>query len=179
VARNFQSDLQRGLAGQQVFAKIFKNAKHIDGKRGDLTINDAKIELKVDFYSMTKSPNFFMERYSSLEVLSAGGPWQAATHECPYFVYFYMQNMRGFVWKTADIVEQLNELENKLAPVYIRNSKWTTVGYKVDRNLLKPMLTFDMEGLYADNDKLVSQYAVDWGHAAHLRRLKSNESTTA
>lgn len=163
--RNFKSDLQKGLLGQQVFAKIFKNAVHIDGKRGDLKIGEDKIELKVDFYDMEKTRNFFMERWSNLNSLKPGGPWQAAEHGCQWFVYFYMQGMQGWIWKTEDLVKQLEALESRLKPRQVRNMKWTTVGYTVDRNLLRSEYRFDVEGVSGDLATNDLEFAKLWGHA--------------
>ena len=163
MSRNFQKDLQRGLAGQQAFAKLFANVRHTDGKRGDLTINGAKIELKVDFYDMEKTPNFFIERYSSKETFSPGGPWQAATHECDYFVYMFMMQMTGFVFEVPDIVKQLEAMEKQLKPVEVRNKSWTTLGFRVPRQALKPLFEFNLRSLNASDPNIVSKYGASWG----------------
>lgn len=163
MSRNFQKDLQRGLAGQQAFAKLFVNVRHTDGKRGDLTVNGAKIELKVDFYDMDKTSNFFIERYSSLQTFSPGGPWQAASHECDYFVYMYMMQMTGFVFAVPNIVKQLEAIEKQLKPVEVKNKSWTTMGYKVPRQALKPLFEFNLRSLNADNADVVDKYCSGWG----------------
>lgn len=144
---NFQSDLARGQAGELAFLKLFSGLVGTDGRKGDIVCPDgSKIELKTDFYPMSKTANFFMERFSSMEVMSPGGPWQAAAHGCKWFVYYYTPDSTGFVFLTTDLVKQLKALEPKLVPVEVRNRKWTTVGYKVPRTLLKPVATINKQG---------------------------------
>jgi hypothetical protein len=141
---NFQKDLQAGLLGQKAFAKLFTHLVETDGKSGDFTTPDgAKVEVKTDMYAMTKTANFFMERFSSVEVGSPGGPWQALKHECEYFVYWYAADSTGFVWRTADLVKQLDVIIGQLKPVEVRNRRWTTVGFKVPRAALIPLATFN------------------------------------
>ena len=96
--RNFQADLKRGQQGEQDFLKLFTKLVGTDGRKGDILAPDGKIELKTDFYPMSQTPNFFIERYSSIEVLSPGGPWQAKAHGCKYFVYYYTSDKQGFVF---------------------------------------------------------------------------------
>lgn len=152
MSRNFQADLQKGLLGQQLFAKLFAGASHIDGKRGDLSCNGEKVELKVDFYSMLRTPNFFMERYSSLDVLSPGGPWQAKAHGCPWFVYFFATELHGFVWQTEALVAQLEKIEGKLKPFNVQNKNWVTMGYRVPRGALRSEVEFNSKGVINATD---------------------------
>lgn len=142
--RNFQADLKRGQQGELDFLQLFTKLVGTDGRKGDIVAPDGKIELKTDFYPMTQTPNFFIERYSSVEVLSPGGPWQAKAHGCKYFVYYYTTAGYGYIFETEDLVQQLEKLETagKLKPTEVRNRKWTTVGYKVKREQLKPIAVF-------------------------------------
>lgn len=141
--RNFQADLKRGQQGEQDFLKLFTKLVGTDGRKGDIVAPDGKIELKTDFYPMTTTPNFFIERFSSVEVLSPGGPWQAAAHGCKYFVYYYTTAGYGYIFDTQDLVQQLEKLEGKLKPIEVKNRRWTTIGYKVPRELLKPIAVFN------------------------------------
>lgn len=140
--RNFQADLNRGQRGELDFLKLFTKLVGTDGRKGDILAPDGKIELKTDFYPMTSTPNFFIERYSSVEVLSPGGPWQAKAHGCKYFVYYYTVDGYGYIFETDSLIKQLEKLENNFKPVEVRNKKWTTIGYKVPRELLKPVAVF-------------------------------------
>lgn len=160
MAANFHKDLQAGKLGEEVFAKLFVGLRKTDGRKGDFEQPNtgAKIELKTDMYGMQKTPNFFIERYSSVEVGSPGGPWQAAQHGCEYFVYWYAADQVGFVWRTADLVKQLEAIMGQLKPVEVRNKRWTTVGFKVPRSALIPLATFNAKELTDASGTIV-----DWG----------------
>ena len=143
---NFQTDLQKGLLGQQLLLKAFKSLEHIDGLKGDLLAPcGSKVECKADFYGMNKSSNWFMERYGSIESGKAGGAWLAKEGNCKYFIYFYVNELTGFVWHTDDLVSQLEPIIANLKPVEIRNRTWTTVGYKVPRSLTSPLFKFTLK----------------------------------
>lgn len=141
--RNFQVDLKRGQQGELDFLKLFTALVGTDGRKGDIVAPDGKIELKTDFYPMTQTPNFFIERYSSIEVGSPGGVHQAKVHGCKYFVYYYTTAQTGYVFLVDDLIAQIEKLEPTLKPVEVRNKKWTTIGYKVPREMLKPIAVFN------------------------------------
>lgn len=159
--RNFQTDLKRGQAGERDFLALFTKLVGTDGRKGDILAPDGKIELKTDFYPMTSTPNFFIERYSSVEVLSPGGPWQAKAHGCKYFVYYYTVDGYGYIFDTDALVAQLEAMEAtaKLKPAEVRNRKWTTVGYKVRREQLQPLAVFT-------SHDCTDAIAAAWGFAA-------------
>lgn len=156
---NFKNDLQAGLAGQKAFKQLFAALVETDGRQGDFVAPDGcKIELKTDSYDMQKTANFFIEQYSSLEVLSPGGPWQAQKHDCEYFVYYYGNNSTGFIWRTEALIEQLEAIIGQLKPTEVRNKRWTTLGYKVPRALLKPLASFNKQELHCNDGTII-----DWG----------------
>lgn len=167
--RNFKADLERGLQGQIAFMRLFANLTASDGKRGDLTCPDGhKIELKTDSYDANKTANFFIERYSSIERGSPGGPWQAAQHGCKYFVYYFSLNQRGYVFAVDDLLKQLTAVESKLTPVNIRNKSWTTVGYKVPRSSLQPIAEFGPKvAVLPEYEDLLQ----NWGYLHNLDEL--------
>lgn len=161
--RNFANDLKRGQAGEHQFLTIFKALIGTDGRKGDIVTPDGnKIELKTDFYPMHKTKNFFIERYSSLEVHSPGGPWQAKQHGCKWFVYYYTADKTGFIFETDNLLTQLDKLESNLTPVHIKNRKWTTIGYKVDRSLLLYTCKFTTVSLEV-LDATYSNIGDEWG----------------
>lgn len=162
--RNFQADLKRGQDGEKQFLALFTKLVGTDGRRGDIVAPDGKIELKTDFYKLADTPNFFIERYSSVEVMSPGGPWQAKAHGCKYFVYYYAGDRQGYIFLTDDLVRELEVLEvaGRLKPVEVRNKKWTTVGYKVPRSLLTPVATFN-SGVFVAGGVDYLSLANDWG----------------
>lgn len=166
--RNFQSDLNKGVLGEQLFCKLFRQITATDGRKGDLIAPNGKIELKCDFYGLKKSQNFFMERYGSVEVLADGGPWKALKDGCEYFVYFYAHDFTGYVWRTSDLVQQLDTLITQLTPVEVKNRSWTTIGYKVTRSSLKPGMVFDAKKLEV-HDETFSNIGSDWGYKSFGR----------
>lgn len=154
--RNFQSDLNRGLMGQQLFAKFCNGVSMTDGKKGDfLLANGDVVEVKADFYNINKSPNFFIERYSSLEKGSPGGPWQALAHNTTYFAYLYVQNLKLYIFETGLLVKELESLNPAPKPVSIKNKSWTTVGFKVPRDSLSPIIIYN--GSNGDYEKFNSE----------------------
>lgn len=171
MARNFAADLQKGLLGQQLLLKIFKNLTHIDGRKGDVVApNGDKLEVKCDYHGMTKSPNIFAERYSSVETLSNGGVWQAAAHGCPWFIYLYAPDVYGMGWRTETLLQQLEALSPKLRQVEVRNKTWTTLGYLAPRALLKPDFTFTLKTMEGSDEVLVNDIASLWGHKSAVTR---------
>jgi hypothetical protein len=168
VARNFQSDLNKGVLGEQLFLKLFRHVQQLDGRKGDLAVDGHKIELKCDFYGLAKSQNFFMERYGAVETLTDGGPWKALKDGCEYFVYFYAHDFTGYVWRTTDLVKQLEELTKALTPVEVRNKSWTTIGYKVPRSSLRPGMVFEAKDLHV-HDESFNNIGSSWGFKAFSR----------
>jgi hypothetical protein len=150
VKPNFQKDLKRGQASEAHFLTLFTGLKGTDGRKGDLLApNGTKIELKTDFYDIKKTANYFMERYSSVETGSPGGPWQAQANNCTYFVYYYSISQTGFIFTTNELIAQLEPLEQqkRIKAAEVRNIRWTTVGYKVPRYLLEPIAEFNADSL--------------------------------
>lgn len=100
-----------------------------------------RYELKTDTYPLSKTPNFFMERWSVLGKDKPGGPWQALSHEADVFIYYFASDKTYFQFDDiAALVGRLDVLTKKSGMVYIPNKGWTTAGYKVKRA--------DLEDLY-------------------------------
>ena len=115
----------------------------IDGLEGDFIWHETgeKLELKTDTWSMAKTPNYFMERYSDRETKSPGGPWQALSHGCDLFVYFYVQDLTYFVFDTRKLVGALEKIIPRIEPTLITNRSWVTEGYRVPRAMLSDIAT--------------------------------------
>lgn len=157
---NFKRDLGTGQQGETAFHKLFSRLQKTDGRKGDFVAPDGSvIELKTDMYGMQKTPNFFIERFSSLETQSPGGPWQAKAHGCEFFVYFYLPDKVGYVWLLGNLLPQLEALISQLKPVEVKNVRWTTIGYKVPRDLLAYDAKFSLKGK-DDNFGLISSWTV-------------------
>jgi hypothetical protein len=93
-----------------------------------------KVELKTDTYDMSKTENFFMERWSVAEKEKPGGPWQALENGANIFIYLFSKNNTYFECRDLKkLVKRLNTLTKDIKPTNIRNIKWTTQGFKVRR----------------------------------------------
>jgi hypothetical protein len=135
----FKSQLKLGNLGETIFYEV--NCDHLmktDGREGDFVCKETgeKTELKTDMWSMFSTPNFFFERYSDKDKMSPGGPWQALTHGCKYFIYFYVTNMTYFRFDAKDLVQVLDDIITQMKPTEIKNATYTTVGYRVPRELV-------------------------------------------
>ena len=82
---------------------------------------------------MSKTENYFMERYSDTERGTTGGPWRAARDDVDYFVYMYLQQKRCFWFDSKQLVKFLDEYCKGKRLVEIPNKSWVTTGYLVPR----------------------------------------------
>jgi len=103
---------------------------------------DKTIELKSDTYSIDKTPNFFMERYSDLARDKPGGPWRALEDKVDIFIYMFIND--GIYWHFDDVpalVKRLDSIVSGLHMTKVNNTSWTTGGYRVKRELLADLAT--------------------------------------
>ncbi len=151
---DFNEELKKGKQGEKEFYEKYKpqcpSLIHLC-ERGDVTsvdfiLNGKGVEVKSDKYPLT-TENYFIERYSNIDVQSPGGPWQAKKKGADYFVYHYL-NTKYYAWfsLTDSYFEVLEDVISKLDPVRIPNKTWTTVGYKVNRDNFLSLLP---DSLYA------------------------------
>jgi hypothetical protein len=133
---SFQKSLGMGKLGEALFYQAHKGTlSETDGRKGDfLHVDGYKVELKTDFWQMSKTPNFFFELYSDLESKSPGGPFQALEHGAERYVYFYVADLTYYEFKTADIAAWLIENSDSLMRRTVINSSWSTEGYLVPRD---------------------------------------------
>lgn len=135
---DFKTQLAVGDLGEQTFARHYPKATRLDGRKGDFELPDGrKVELKTDSYSPDRTPNFFMERYSSFEKKSPGGPWQAKLHGVELFVYGFASDSFRYWFETNKLVEWLEANEPSYRPMMVRNKGWQALGLLVPRASLK------------------------------------------
>jgi hypothetical protein len=135
----FKTQLRVGQVGEIVFHEAnCKDVIRLDGKEGDFEYRSdgSKLELKTDFWRMEDTPNMFIERYSNKEKQTPGGPYQALTHGCEWFVYFYVANLTYFKFNTQALVDRLDGLLPTLTPTDIVNKSHVTQGYRVPREAI-------------------------------------------
>lgn len=142
MASNFKKSLEVGKMGESLYHYAHKDRLELlDGYKGDFKIigTDDKLEIKTDSYLMSASPNFCMERYSSVEKKSPGGPWQAKEHGCKYFVYMFFNNMRTFTFEIDPLLERLEKNLSTYREVNIMNRAWITQCVLVPRESIKDL----------------------------------------
>jgi len=139
MAADFKTDLKKGKAAEATFALRFTELKQTDGMKGDFLMPCGSIlELKNDTYCPDKWPNYIMERYRSKE--RDGGPWQSLEHGAKYFAYNFTKTGLLALFKTEELVIELE----KLAPSYtlqgISNGSYETRFYRIPREKLAHIL---------------------------------------
>lgn len=143
---DFKEQLEVGQAGEADFMEAYPHKLKVHPERdGDFVDSRGrKIELKTDTYCMTKTPNFFIERYSDFHKETPGSAWQALGHGCDIFVYMFIKNQTYFKFNDVPkLVERLDELlGERPGYVFIKNRGWITAGCKVKRE--------DLEDLYEE-----------------------------
>ena len=154
---NFVKDLAKGKAGEDDFYNLHNNKvklTKIDGFKGDFIKNNTKekIELKSDNYSLYyKGGNSMIERYSNSETKSPGGPWQAQSHNCTFFVYYYLQERVAFWYETNSLIDYIEKNKLMENTGFSYNKGYRTMWAKISRTKLRPVC------LYVQTNDKISQ----------------------
>lgn len=145
---NFKTQLAVGDAGEKWFIENYHSPiVQIKAHKADFRrIDDGRvIELKTDTYSMDKTPNFFIERYSDFAKKSPGGIWQSKAKRVKIFCYFFIKDGVYFEFDLAALVKELtpiaDEIERKGKFLWIKNTGWVTAGFTYPREKLKHLFT--------------------------------------
>ncbi len=135
---SFQKQLAFGEAQQEAFRAVYHRPTLVyDGREYDLLDDKAaRIELKTESRSLADSPNFFFERWRSLEPKKAGGPWQAMQNAATVFiiwvpkdgVYFVFTDIPWLCRAVVAVAEKLVAKEH-----VIRNRGWAASGWALPR----------------------------------------------
>lgn len=135
---DWEKQLEIGNSAQDKFFRLYADSltRTKGNHSGDFKIvqTGETIELKSDQY--TKTNNFFIERWSKVEDNKVGGPWQAITHGSKYYVYWFPNLDTMYVFLLEDMVKALDQVIISLPTIPVSNSTYTTVGYKVPKELL-------------------------------------------
>lgn len=138
---DMQTQLAVGAAGELAFLKKYTDLVHLDGRKGDfIGVTKRKIELKSDTRSITKTPNFFIERWSSLEKQKPGGPWQSKEHGCYYFVYLFVKEGTIYWMEVEPLLEWIEKHESEYKRIKVFNRGWTAEGLLVPRASLEHLI---------------------------------------
>lgn len=148
---DFHEQLEKALPDEIVaLEKLKTNPKFADfehrvgkNERADAynQKNNEWLEIKVDY---TNYPNHFVERFSSLENKTNGGPWQYSSRGVKYYVFYYKKLNRIYVFETKVLVNKMEEFIQKDvisdrengSKVKQKNANYHTYGYKVKKELL-------------------------------------------
>lgn len=131
---SFQQELSKGKKGEQWLLHHYHSpllpyaAYDFDFLRAD----GKAVELKTDWYSLSGTEFFFMERWSDIERKKPGGPWQSAGKGADLFIYLFIRD--GVYFEFEDVRElrdRLNSLTRSLELIRIRNRGYEGGGYKV------------------------------------------------
>jgi len=136
----FKDQLSVGGSGEALFLSLHPWLNKADGIKFDFERDGKSVELKTDTYSMKRTPNFFMERYSDTERGTLGGPWRAARDNVDFFVYMYSVERQCFWFNSKELVSFLDEYCKSKRLVEIPNKSWVTTGYLVPRSAVEHLV---------------------------------------
>ena len=140
---SFKDQLKVGDKGEKIFFDNYPaDLMLYSGREYDFVCKESKkkIEVKTDTYNMDKTVNFFFERYSDLNKETPGGPWRAKQDKVDTFCYLFLKNNMCFEFPDVKkLVNRLKILTKKKGLVYIKNTAWTTAGYKIKREDVKDL----------------------------------------
>lgn len=137
---DWKTQLAIGEEGERIFAEHYhdKPLTKIEAHYADFKTKEGEVlELKTDTYPMSKTPNFYFERYSDMKKKSPGGIWQSMDKGVQVFCYFFKSDGVYFEFRDMPALKQCVEdyIRDK-SYVIIRNKGYSSQGYKIPRSLL-------------------------------------------
>ena len=139
---NFKDQLNVGADGEKFFMNLYPKLVKTSGLISDFEYNGKGVELKTDTYAMDKTPNFFMEKLSSVDSGKIGGPWRAAQDNVDFFVYMFIKDRKCFWFRSKALVAFLDQyiVDKKPRSANIVNTSWTAMGYLIPRTAVTHLL---------------------------------------
>ena len=144
---DFNTSLKDGHSNEELFNLLNPSLTRTDGFQYDFEYKGQSIELKSDNYSMGKTPNFCFEVYSDKERKTLGGPLQSQSKGVKYFIYFFVQDKKWFIFDVDQLCERMKKLhkENRTEPNGVRydnipNKGWWTYVFLVPRELVQDIV---------------------------------------
>lgn len=133
MQHNFKTSLNKGQVGEEFLLKNWPELKRLDGRNADFEFPDGKtLELKTDYYCMTKTDNLFIECISNNTKNTPGGPWQAASKNIDFFAYLYIKNSVVLLFDTRALIDFLDKAA--YPERRIPNKGYVTIGFLVPRS---------------------------------------------
>lgn len=136
MAFQFQKQLKLGQLGEGIFARLNPSLTKLSGRDADFGGPEGTLELKTDFYTMSSTPNFFMERWYDVDKRKDGGPWTSYRKGVDKFVYFYVRDGYGYWFDTATLIATLENMITGMKPMRVVNKGWISEGYLIPRRNL-------------------------------------------
>jgi hypothetical protein len=116
---------------------FYKGDLMIARSSGDVQFVEVKVELS---YTRSSTPNLAIERYSSIDRLTPGGPWST---DADFYAHIYtdgllvvMNRRRLVAWLDAEIARDPQVFSFREIP----NASWTTGTYLVPRERVRAAL---------------------------------------
>lgn len=134
---HFGEQFNFGNKGESDFLKYYKAIKSSD-RAYDFILNKETVEIKTESRTLEQTPNFFIERYSDIDKLKPGGPWQSINTN--YFIYYFINDKTFFWFKSKELCSFLDIWIETQKPIYIKNRTYTSVGFKVPRDIVSHLL---------------------------------------
>jgi hypothetical protein len=134
----FQEQLTFGEAQQAALQGVYHRPTLVYAGREYDLLDDtaARIEVKTESRSLSASPNFFFERWRSLEPHKAGGPWQALQNAATQYVIWVPADGVYFVFEDIALLCRVTQMlaEKLVAKEHIiRNRGWSASGWALPR----------------------------------------------
>lgn len=136
----FKKQLDVGNVGESLFLKHYKGSAKSPERKFDITYEGKRVELKTDTYPMQETPNYFMERYGSVEDKKVGGPWRAKEDSIDYFVYLFLANKTFFWFETTKLVDFLDKYTKTMRGKTVANRTYSSLGFCVPRDAVEHLL---------------------------------------
>lgn len=106
-----------------------------------LRSDGARVEVKTDWYSLSSTEFFFMERWSDIDKKKPGGPWQSE-NKADVFVYLFIRDGVYFEFENMDdLLERLRAYTRGKQLIRIQNRGYCGGGYKVPIKELSDLYT--------------------------------------
>lgn len=139
---SFNKQLKLGNKGEVFFKKCYKSRICIKSDldlRYDILIDKSKtVELKTDYWPLSKTSNFFMEYYGNEEKKKLGGPWRSLQDNIDFFVYCFVNDKTFYWFETKKLCKILDKHLDKFAARKIHNKTWNSLGYLVPIKFCEP-----------------------------------------
>lgn len=147
TTHSFWDSLKVGTRGEELLIQHYHEPlvvipdRYADFRR----VTDGKtVELKTDTYNVTKTQNYFFERYSDFHKKTPGGPWRARKDRVGVFVYYFVRSNLYFNFE--DVKALCKEIERivkrkKQGLILVKNRGYITAGYTIPRDSLAHLCT--------------------------------------